>query len=99
MPWSLFPLELHMVVWLAIGVLGLLLWLFVSYYLLRWLAGHRKFRGTWYSQRQFAELVKVTAEDQDKGHRVMSREEIALLRRYRCGGQKGIGFDKADGYF
>lgn len=84
--------------WLFSGAAGFLLWLVISYRIMRKLMGHRRFRGTWYNAHQFQQLVNILNEDQESGRRVMQHDEIELLRQWKYGIKGGIGFDKASGY-
>lgn len=85
--------------WLAGGLLGLLLWLWLSHKFMRQLLGHRKFRGTWFTEEQLQELVNILHEDQARGRRVMHRDEILLLREWTQGKHyRGLGLDRSDGY-
>lgn len=72
--------------WLASGVAGLLVWAWISHRLIRRLCGHRKLRGTWHNEARYREIMKMLHEDQERGRRVLSYEEIEALRRYRYGG-------------
>jgi len=85
--------------WFGAGVLGAVCFLVFAYWLIRRLLGHRKWRGTWYSASQFAELVQILWEDQCRGHRVMRHDEIKLLRKWQTGSVKGLGFDRIAGYY
>ena len=67
--------------------------LMVSYYVYRKAAGYRKFRGTWYDEQQWQQLLKITYDDQQRGHRVMRHDEIKLLRKWELGRTKGFGSD------
>lgn len=95
---SLGPAALYYL-WLSSGLVGFLLLLFISHRVMRKLLGHRKFRGTWYNEMQFQELINILDEDQASGRRVMQHDEIVVLRQWKYGMQKGIGFDKSDGYY
>ncbi len=85
--------------WFGSGVLGAIFFVAFAYWLIHRLLGHRKWRGTWYSERQFAELVQILWEDQCRGHRVMRHDEIKLLRKWQTGSAQGVGFDRIAGYY
>lgn len=86
-------------IWLGVGVVGLIAWGYFSHLLIRKLLGHRKWRGTWYTEFELQELVNILWEDQASGHRVMRRDEIELLREWTQGKDyKGLGLDTRDGY-
>jgi hypothetical protein len=86
--------------WLATGVAGIAVWTWAAHAILRRLAGHRKFRGRWYGESEYARLMQVLWEDQQAGTRVMSREELNALRDYRYGDSlKPILTGKGGGYF
>ncbi|CAG4883759.1 conserved protein of unknown function [Georgfuchsia toluolica] len=70
--------------WLSIGALFLLLLAIIAHAVMRRLLGHRKFRGTWYNEYQFQQLLKMTYDDQQRGHRVMRHDEMQLLRAWEC---------------
>ncbi len=61
----------------------------IYHWLLRKILRHRKFRGTWYSERQFEVLLLQIREDQEKGNRVMRADEIQLLREFELGTRRG----------
>ncbi len=83
--WHGLDYELRYGIWLCLGLLILAALLAASYYLLRRMAGHRKFRGTWYSDSQFQQLLHMLREDHRNGHRVMRHDELKLLRREMLG--------------
>jgi hypothetical protein len=83
--------------WLYSGLAALCLCLICAYYLMRRLLGHRKFRGTWYNEQQWQELIKMTFEDQQKGSRVLRYDEVKLLRKWELGHSKGFGRDSGWG--
>jgi len=87
-------------VWLGAGMIGMVCWAGCAYLILRRLAGHRKFRGRWYSEAEYDRLMQVLWQDQQAGTRVMSRQELEALRRFRYGGSlKPILTGKGGGYF
>ncbi len=97
--WHALGYELRYGIWLGVGLLVLAVMLISSYYLLRRLAGHHKFRGTWYSASQFAQLLNMLREDHRKGHRVMRPDELKLLRHEMFGaGFKPLFRGKHGGY-
>lgn len=95
--WQSLGHETQYWLWGALGVLLLLLIFVPGYYLLRHLAGHRKFRGNWYNAEQFQALLEVLMEDHRNGTRVMRYDELKLLRAEMLGpGFKPL-FDSAHG--
>lgn len=86
-------------VWLASGAAGLIALVTTWYYVMRKVLGYRKFRGTWYNGQEFEGLLVILDRDQQAGNRVMRHDEIALLRQWKMGSYKGLGFDKRNSYF
>lgn len=85
--------------WVIGGVCLFAGWAWISYRILRRVAGHRILRGAWYNDAQYRQLMQLLHEDQQSGRRVLSYEEIAALRKYRYGdtvkdviGHKGTGY-------
>ena len=72
-------------VWLAAGAVCLSIWAWVSYRVLRHLAGYRKFGGRWYNRAEYERLIQVLWEDQQAGLRVMSHAELQAIRHYKYG--------------
>jgi hypothetical protein len=96
---SLGPSERY-ILWLGAGIIGLLVWAWVSHRVIRWLAGHKKLRGSWYSPQRYHQLMQMLHEDQAAGRRVLSFEEIAALRKYLYGNKvRDIGLHRSTGYF
>ena len=82
----------------AVGaVLFLIAFAWLVYRIARRLLGHRRFRGTWYDEKQFQELLKMIDEDCARGHRVMKHDEMKLLRQWRLGGSGEGLADKVSG--
>jgi hypothetical protein len=79
--------------WLYGGAACFLIFLMAAYRVGRKLLGHHKYRRTWYNEREFQTLLKITEEDQRSGHRVLSADEIRLLRVWQTGKAKGFGND------
>lgn len=77
-------------IWAISGAILLLIWLYVSYGIIRRALGHRKFRGTWYNEHEFEQLLKMIHEDNERGHRVMRLDEMQLLRKWVFGNAKGL---------
>lgn len=86
------------VAWLVSGVVLFLVWLWWAYGVLRRAIGHVKFRGTWYDAEQFEVLIKMINEDSARGNRVMQHDEMSLLRKWRFGNDKTIGYARGS-YF
>jgi hypothetical protein len=98
--WQSLGDDWRFLVWLAAGIVGVVLWTWVAYVILRRLAGHRKFGRRWYGKAEYAQLMHVLWEDQQAGVRVMSRDELKALRDYRYGGDlKPILTGRGGGYF
>jgi hypothetical protein len=98
--WQSLDGEVRLIVWLALGVVGIAVWAGFAYVILRRLAGHRKFRSRWYRQAEYARLMQVLWEDQQAGLRVMSRQELKALREFRYGDSlKPILTGRGGGYF
>jgi hypothetical protein len=72
-------------VWCALGLVGGACVAWMSHRLFRRLLGHTLFRGTWYDARQSEALVKQIDADIVGGGRVMRRDEMRLIRRWRFG--------------
>lgn len=83
--------------WAGSGVVLFLGLLWMSNRIMRKALGHVQFRGTWYNDVQFEELIRMIDEDCKSGHRVMRHDEMALLRRWRFGEDKVYGV-KQSGY-
>lgn len=87
-------------VWLTVGAVGLVAWAWLSYRILRRLAGHRKFGGRWYRRDEYERLIQVLWEDQQAGLRVMSHAELQAIRQYKYGKTvKPLLSGKGGGYF
>ncbi len=85
--------------WLTVGWVALVFWIWGSYRLLRRLAGYRKFGGRWYNASEYEKLMQVMWEDQHAGKRVMSHAELKALREYRYGKSvKPVVSGKRGGY-
>jgi hypothetical protein len=74
--------------WAAGGFALFVIWCWWSYGWIRRLAGHRKFRGTWYNAAQYEVLIQTIHEDSASGRRVMQADEMAALRLWRFGSAK-----------
>lgn len=86
--------QIKVYVWYASGGFMLLTILGIWYPFFRRGLGHTKFRGTWYTETQFEQLLLMLKEDQESGRRVMRRDEIDLLRSVNLGEYGGLGFDQ-----
>lgn len=91
--WDLLDYATRRNVWMVSGLVGALLVFVVWYRWFRCLLGYRKFRGTWYNSHEMQQLVNILSEDQDKGNRVLQHDEVQLLRQWRTGDHRGLGFD------
>ncbi len=84
-------------IWIAAGVVLAIALLWFSHWIMRRALGYRKFRGTWYSERQWQELINQLDADLKSGHRVMRHDEMQILRLWRFGDDrtfsvKGYGY-------
>ena len=84
--------------WLYGGVVWFLFLFWLCYGIMRRALGHVKFRGTWYSDQQWETVIKMIDEDNQRGHRVMRKDEMDALRMWRYGSSKSIS-GGAKGYF
>lgn len=84
--------------WLASGALILVAVLWFSHRVMRHALGHRKFRGTWYTESQFETLITMIDEDSKRNNRVMRHDEMRLLRQWRFGSANSIS-DGVKTYF
>ena len=84
--------------WLAGGVVLFFVLGWVSYRIMRRALGHTLFRGTWYDEQQYEELIRMIDEDVRCGNRVMKADEMRAVRKWRFGSEKSIS-DRATGYF
>ena len=80
-------------IWVAAGVLA-----YFSYLVMRKALGFTKFRGTWYNETQWEEMITMISEDSTKGRRVMRADEMAALRKRRFGSEKEL-IKHGKGYF
>lgn len=84
--------------WLAGGVVWFVFLFWLCYGIMRRALGHIRFRGTWYNARQWETIIKMIDEDNQRGHRVMRKDEMDALRMWRYGSSKSIS-SGAKGYF
>lgn len=68
--------------WLAGGVIGFLIWLWVSYRFIRHLLGHRKHHGAWFRPNEFEEFLDRLVY-REKNGTIPSLIEAKLLDKYR----------------
>lgn len=98
--WQALGDDERLYLWSAAGIVGVAIWAWSAYLILRRLAGHRKFQGRWHDEAEYARLMQVLWEDQQAGLRVVSREELEALREFRYGNDlKPILTGKGGGYF
>lgn len=98
--WQALDGDTRTALWLAAGAIGLILWAWISYRLLRRLAGHHRFRGRWFNRTEYQRLMQVLWEDQQQGTRVMSHAELKALRAYKYGKSvKPLLAGRGGGYF
>jgi hypothetical protein len=97
--WDLLPFDVRYAVWLASGLLLLLCLIFLSYRVIRYSIGHRKFRGAWFNDVAFANLLNSILRDQKESGRVLEHDELRLIRRYVLPHVKPLHKGKFGGYF
>lgn len=85
--WNQLDYSLRYNLWIASGVLGLILWAWISHRIIRKALGYRKFRGAWLNEEQFQELIYILDEDLQSGRRVMQHDETDLLNEWKYGGK------------
>ncbi len=81
--WASLDPDLQWDLWFGSGVAGLALWALVAHEVMRRLLGHRKHRGTWYNERQYAELMQLFEETAQV--RVLQHEDMVALRTWKYG--------------
>lgn len=69
-------------VWLVAGAIGFLVWLWLSYHLLRRLLGHRKIYGVWFRSGELDSLLD-RIEQREKNGTILHARDVNLLDRYR----------------
>lgn len=98
--WQSLGSDMQTILWLAIGVLGLMTWAWAAHRVLRHLAGHHRFQGRWFNDADYRRLMQVLQEDQERGHRVMSSTELHALRQFKYGkAVKPLLAGRGGGYF
>ena len=63
--------------WLFGGAIVFQAFLIISYFLIRWLLGYRKFRGTWYDEKLWNELINLADDKKHGNGRSKERDEHA----------------------
>jgi hypothetical protein len=71
-------------VWIAAGILGLMLWAFVSYQLVRRLLGHQKVFGVWFRPGELDPLLD-RLEEIAKNGTILQARDMAILDIHRPG--------------
>ena len=69
-------------VWLAAGVVGFLVWLWLSYHLVRRLLGHQRIYGVWFKPGELDPLLD-RLEQREKNGTILQLRDVNLLDRYR----------------
>lgn len=69
-------------VWLVAGAIGFLIWLWLSYHLVRRLLGHRKIYGVWFRPGELDPLLD-RLELSEKNGTILHARDVNLLDRYR----------------
>ena len=69
-------------IWLATGGLGLLLWAWASYLLIRRLLGHKKIHGVWFRPGEIEPLLD-RLELSEKSGTILHARDVDLLDKYR----------------
>ena len=67
--------------WLLAGLLGAAAYGWVGYRLMRRLLGYRKFRGSWYNDGDYRQLLRLIYEDNRRGV-AMRDDEVRALRAW-----------------
>jgi hypothetical protein len=67
--------------WLLAGVLGAAANACFGYFLVRRVLGYRKFRGSWYAESEYRELMRLIYRDSQRGL-PMPADEIRALREW-----------------
>ena len=96
--WGKLPDDVRYYTWagtgLALGV-GFLIWWHAWF---RRLLGYRKHRGTWYTEKQYAELMQIL--DESSKVRVLLHADMVALRQWKHGDVKAVfGDNPYGGYF
>lgn len=68
--------------WIAVGVVGLLLWSWAAYYVIRRLLGHKRHFGVWFKPQELEEWLDRMQAREKEGS-ILKLEEVALLDLYR----------------
>ena len=95
--WQAWPDGLFYV-WLLGGILGFLMWAWFSHRMIRKILGHRRHRGSWYNEVQYAELMQMLHESTQS--RVLGFEDMVALRAWKHGDtvKPVFGDEKYGGY-
>ena len=80
--WSLVGSDGRYYIWLASGGLGLLMWSWISYQVIRRLLGHIKVNGVWFRPGEL-DLLLDRLDVIEKSGIVLSVRDVNLLDRYR----------------
>ena len=67
--------------WFVAGILGAAAYGWGGYRLMRRLLGYRKFRGSWYNDRQYRQLLQLIYDDSRRGV-AMRDDEVRALRAW-----------------
>jgi hypothetical protein len=83
-------------IWLACGIVGIAAYLWISYRVIRWLLGHRRFRSSWYNAADYRRLLQDIREDQRRGVPLRD-DELQVIRSWRGDEPvRGIGGKRPD---
>ena len=80
--WRAQGYDVHYWSWLAVGAVGLIIWIYVAYRFLRKALGHHKINGAWLNTEHLdAVLNKMHCKEKDGA--IMSLNDLMLLEKYR----------------
>lgn len=80
--WNGLGYEAHYKVWLGVGIAMLVVWLWLSYGVMRRLIGHKKINGTWINEMDFEAMLDRLCQKERDGASI-SLQDVSLLERYR----------------
>ena len=71
-------------VWLAAGAVGALIWIWFAHRVIRKILGHRKYRGSWLNEPEYAKVMQVL-QDAEREGRILQYQDAFALDAYRTG--------------
>lgn len=97
--WFGLDFDTRLLLWRVTGIALITGSLIGTYYLLRRLAGHTKFRGVWLSRSQTDALLQQLLADQRETNRTLQYDELVFVRKLLHGsGFKPIFKGRFGGY-